>query len=196
MGVPQLLLASTAVSAYGSYQQGKAQARQYQAQAQIAQRQSEAEARNYERQVQADLFNAKLAELDAQSVMAATGANEDTQRRQARQILAAQRGAMIQSGTADTFSGQMLLDQSLMEAERDALNIRYQGIFEARNIEQEAQNLRMSAEQAEINAQTARALGTAGAANLQASATSARRAGAMGAATQLLGGYYQYKKGR
>jgi hypothetical protein len=103
---------------------------------------------------------------------------------------------MIQSGTADTFSGQMLLDQSLMEAERDALNIRYQGIMEAKNIEQEAQNLRMRAEQAEINAQTARALGTAGAANLQASATSARRAGAMGAATQLLGGYYQYKKGR
>lgn len=194
MGLPTLLIGGAVMKAGASYQAGKAQARNYQAQAAIAQTESEAQARNLERQAQADFFNAEMAAQDAQDVAYAAGLDEDRTRREGRQVLAAQRAAMAQNGVAGTFTSDMLEMQSMYELELDALNVRYGGILQSRGLMAEAQNYEEAAKQAEINAQTARIIGASSALNLQSSARSAKKAGKIGAASALLGGYTDYKR--
>jgi hypothetical protein len=196
MGLPTVLLAGSAVSAYGQYRSGKDAAANYRAQAQIAANEGEAQALNLERQAEADRFNARMAEQDAREVSFAAGLDEDKTRREGRQILAAQRAAMIQNGVAGTFTSDQIELQSMYELELDALNVRYGGILQSRSLQQEAQNLLESAEMAEYNAATARQIGASSALNLQRSARSARKTGTLGAAGALLGGYADYRKAK
>lgn len=195
MGAAGLLLGGTAISAYGTYQSGREQERQYAFQSQIQKAQSEAEARNLERQSETDRFNAELAEEEAKNIMLAASLNEDYQRRVSRNLLASQRASLVQAGMAGTFAGQKLAEQSAVDAEKDALMIRYDGILKKGTLQAEAGQLREQAEFSAYNAEVTRRIGTAGAANLLASGKQAKRAGTLGAAATLLGGYGKYKAG-
>ena len=189
MGAPAILLgASTAVSSYGSYKQGKAQAAQYAAQADIERQQTAAAVRNMQRQIESDLTNAELAAQDAKEALSAASLDEDVQRRMSRQTLASQRAAMIQNGIADTFTGQALEMDAMMATELDALNIRYAGQLQSRQFMSEADAFRAQAEQTEENIITTKRLGVANVQNLLTSGRNARSAGNLSAAGTLLGG--------
>lgn len=96
-----LTLLSTGLSMAQQYQQGRSEKAAYEAQA------------------RADENNARAVALE-------TSINEDTVRRQNRQKLAAIRAEQSQAGlVGGTATGSYL--QSFLNAERDALNLRYRG---------------------------------------------------------------------
>jgi hypothetical protein len=149
------------VSAYGAIQQGQQQQAALQQQANQAQRDKDA------------LVNqARVARQQA-------GAEEESQRREARQLLATQRAAIGQSGASGGTLG-LLQEDSEMQAELDALNIRYGG-------EQQASNLLSQANEAGISSGI-----------LKGNASQASRAGYLGAGAGLLSSgaslYSKYKK--
>lgn len=144
------LIASAAASAYGSYSQGQQQAQNYKAQAAVAAR------------------NAMLQRQQARTARQQAGAEEEAQRRQAAQFLGTQRAAIGQSGIGYGGSAGQLIEDSAIQAELDALNIRYGG-------EQQAQGLLEQARSSELESGL-----------LRANAKQARAAGAMGAGTSLL----------
>ena len=85
----------------------------------------------------------------ADQVIAETGAAEEAQRRQATQALAKMQAAQAQSGlvggsTADVYR------QSAIDAELDALNIRYEGYSRASALKQQAKATKKSATAAGI----------------------------------------------
>lgn len=146
------MIASTAVTAVSAISQGNAAA---------AQAQSQANAANY---------NAVMAEQNASSAMAAASANEDAKRRQSAHQMGqlraglAENGIGLNSGTAGD-----LTEEAAMNAELDALNIRYQGQQQARDYKAQAALGVQQAQQANANASAARTSGylTAGASALQ-----------------------------
>lgn len=71
--------------------------------------------------------DAKIAGVNADLASAQAGAAEEAQRRQAREVLARQRAAIGQSGFTNSGSFAKVQEQSAVEAELDALNIRYGG---------------------------------------------------------------------
>lgn len=79
-------------------------------------------------QANANRYNAGVAQTNAENVSSQTVAAEETQRRKARQVLGSQRAALAQTGF-DPGSGSLagIYDQSVMNAEMDALNLRYEG---------------------------------------------------------------------
>lgn len=99
--------AGTALSAYGSYSQGQAQA---------AQAKAAANAANY---------NATVARNNAQLALEQGNANEESQRRHARMALGQQRAALAEAGIGLEGTGGDLYEQSASGAELDAQNIRY-----------------------------------------------------------------------
>jgi hypothetical protein len=89
-------------------------------------------------QAMAALYSGVMAKRDADSESellsqeARTSAQqsvavEEAQRRQARQFLAMQSAAIGESGTGTGGSNRVLMQQSAIEAELEALNIRYAG---------------------------------------------------------------------
>lgn len=135
-----LMIASTAFSAIGSIAQGNAANAAAQANANALTQQAEAENR-------------------------AAGAREEAQRRQNRQFLGGQRAALAQAGIGVNGSAYDVARQSSINAEMDALNIRYEGELAAKGLRDQATMQRFEGKQAK----TAGYLG-AGAAILQGAA--------------------------
>lgn len=120
-----LMLASGAVQAVGSIVQGNAANAAAKANAAALEQQAEAENR-------------------------AAGAREETQRRQNRQFLGAQRAALAQAGIGVEGSAYDIARQSAINAELDALNIRYEGQLRSNKLRNEAKITRFEGKQAKI----------------------------------------------
>ena len=117
MAGPELIIASTIISAVGALQAGAA---------------AEAQA---ETQAQANRYNAQVKELQAGVERQVAGRKEEAQRREARQVLGEQRAALAQSGVQlGTGSAADIQEQSATMAELDALTIRYQGEMAAKGL--------------------------------------------------------------
>lgn len=145
-----LFVGSSLFGAFGQYQQGQEQAANLKTQSRIASR------------------NAQLLRTQAATARQQAGLDEEAQRRDARRFLGTQRAAVGQAGIGYGGSVADLLEDSAVQAELDALNIRYGGELQATDILNQAN---MSDTEARI---------------LKANAKSAKRAGVMGAATSLL----------
>jgi hypothetical protein len=83
-------------------------------------------------------YNAALAEQNAAVQRQQAGAREEAQRREAGQVLGAQRAAFAQSGGGMGGSAADVMQQSATNAELDALTLRYEGELRARGLEAEA----------------------------------------------------------
>ena len=114
--VVPLMVASTAISAIGAIQQGKAAEAQAKAQA------------------DANKYNARVKEIQAGVEREAAGRREEQQRRKARQVLGEQRAALVQSGIGMMGSALDIEEQSATAAELDALSIRYEGELAAKGM--------------------------------------------------------------
>ena len=146
-----IMMVATAVTAVGSIASGNAAA---------AQQESAANAANY---------NAQVNENNAQTALQSANANEEAQRRKSAQQLGQQRAGLAENGIGlDSGTATDLTEQSAMNAEMDALNIRYQGKTQAQAYKSGAALDRMQASQAMSNASAARTSGylTAGASAL------------------------------
>lgn len=86
---------------------------------------------------QADAESGVLSQ-EAQIVGQQTVAAEDAQRRQARQFLSTQAAAIGESGTGYGGSNAKLREQSAIEAELEALNIRYSGALKRTGLQAQA----------------------------------------------------------
>ena len=83
--------------------------------------------------------NANALNQRASQTLQAAGVREDQTRERGRQALAAQRSAMLANGV-DPTSGSALVgsEQQMRDAELDALTVRYEGILQARDFNQQA----------------------------------------------------------
>lgn len=137
-----LMIASAAMQAVGSIAQGNAANAAAQANANALNQQAEAENR-------------------------AAGMREEQQRRQNRQFLGTQRAALAQAGIGVDGSAYDIARQSAINAELDALNIRYEGQLRAKGLRDQATVTRFEGRQA-------------------------RTAGFLGAGAAILGGVTNY----
>jgi hypothetical protein len=75
--------------------------------------------------------NALALRQQGDVVMQQSNLEEETQRKQARQVAGEQRAAMSQAGTGlNSSTNEKLMVQSAAAAEQDALNVRYGGLLE------------------------------------------------------------------
>lgn len=95
-------------------------------------------------------FNAALLEQNSTAELQQTGQREEAQRRQARQVLGAQRAALAESGGGMGGSAADVMQQSSANAELDALMMRYEGDLRARGMRTEAVMERYAGKQAKI----------------------------------------------
>jgi hypothetical protein len=114
-----LIIAGTAISALGSIQQGKS-----------AQSAANANADNLEQ-------NAAIERSQANQ-------REEAKRREARMILGNQRAGFAQAGGGMGGSAADVMRQSSINAELDALTLRYEGDLRARGMQAEAQQERFA----------------------------------------------------
>jgi len=119
--VVPLMVASTAISAIGAIQQGKAAEAQAKAQA------------------DANAYNARVKEIQAGVEREAAGRREEQQRRKARQVLGEQRAGLAQAGIGMMGSALDIEEQSATAAELDALTIRYEGEMAAKGLMYDAE---------------------------------------------------------
>jgi hypothetical protein len=85
----------------------------------------------------------KRAAADQARVAQAQGyADEQTQRRSARQLMGAQAAAIAQAGTGWGGTNAGVIEQSAINAEMDALNIRYGAATKAFNLKQQGKAAR------------------------------------------------------
>lgn len=96
-------------------------------------------------------YNAKQEEVSADVARRNAAAREDAQRREARKFLGRQRAAIAESGTGFGGSATDIMIESAMDAELDALNIRYQGDLEARGLTEQAKLTRLEGKQRQAN---------------------------------------------
>lgn len=156
---PHLMLIGAAVQAVGAIQAGKAQ-------------KAEANAR-----AQANQYNAKVKEMNAQVARTQANAREEQQRRKGRQVLGAQRAGIAQAGIGFSGSALDIMEQSADMAELDALNIRYEGELQSTGLLADAEAERY---EADVNRMAGR---------------NAMKAAYIGAGSALIGGasnYYTY----
>lgn len=96
--------------------------------------QAQAEKADMENQQHASEYQAQVSRNNAENVLSATNANEELQRRKSASQLGAQRAALAEGGMSlSSGTGGDLTNQSALNAEMDALNIRYQGTLRARD---------------------------------------------------------------
>lgn len=141
------------MSAYSAYSQGQAQAA-------AANQQAAAARRAQDLQIQ----QARVARQQA-------GAEEEATRRAAREQLATQRAAIGQAGIGYGGTAGLLQEDSALQAELDAMNIRYGGEMQGLGLLNQAS---ASGEEARIQ---------------KNNASKAKMAGLVGAGTSLLGSY-------
>lgn len=193
-----LLVASTAVSAFGAYKQGQAAsaAAKAQGQANMFQAQSDAEALNYNAGVAES--NAVVAENNARAIRDQASAKEQSFLRNVSQLRGKARAAAAQSGAGFEGSNADVMRQNDILAELDALNIRYGGAMEAYGQERTGMNLRS---QAGLNRYMASRALAGGAYNMNVAnmnADAASKAGLLNAGASILSGatnYSLYKGG-
>lgn len=156
MGAPAMLIGGTVVQALGEKQAADAQAAQIRSQQQAA------------------MYNSSLAQQNARVERQQAGAREEAQRRRAGQVLGEQRAAFAQAGTGMGGSAADVMAQSLINAELDALTLRYEGEMRARG-----QEITATQEMAE-------------AAALDVAAANTKKQGRMRALGTILGGTGRY----
>lgn len=100
-------------------------------------RSAQAEEINANAQADAMTYNAKTLENQAITAQNQANSAEERQRRMARQQEGALRAALNQTGSAGG-TGIGVLEQSSVNAELDALNLRYEGQIKATALEDEA----------------------------------------------------------
>lgn len=86
--------------------------------------------------------NAKLDELAAKAALDQAGRDEETQRREASAFLGKQQAAFAEAGLGSEGSAGLLMKQSSVLAELDALNIRYGGRMRGTGLLSQAANTR------------------------------------------------------
>lgn len=159
--MPFLSIASGVVGAIGTLSQAGAASATAQSQAQAAQ------------------YNATIERQRADAALQQADAQEEQSRRNSRKVIGAQRAALVENGIGlDSGTGSDLVQDSTLNAEMDALNIRYQGQLNARGFNAQAALDDYSSEAAKSRAD------------------SALTAGFFGAASSVLtgaGDYYKYK---
>lgn len=123
--LPMIAIASSAVQAIGAIRNGN---------------------------IQANVAKANAAALDTQAeeTRRATVSREELQRQHARAVIGDQLAGGAETGT--TLSGSNLdsLQQSMFNAEMDALQVRYQGLTQANDLNNEATQTRWRGRQARI----------------------------------------------
>lgn len=92
------------------------------------------EAQQLSAQADAAKYNAAVLRQQSDQALRTSAAEEATQRRQAEQVLGTQRAAIAESGLGFGGSAADVMRESRIEAELDALNIRYKGQLESRNL--------------------------------------------------------------
>lgn len=155
--IPAMMIASAAISAVGAIQQGNAAKAQADSQAQAAQ------------------YNATMAAQNADTAQQAANANEEAQRRKSAGDMGRMRAGLAENGIGfDSGTATDLTESSAMNAELDALNIRYQGKQQARDYKAQA------------------AMGTQQAAAYNAAGNAAQTAGYLSAGASALSSYGRY----
>lgn len=91
----------------------------------------------YTQKQQADT-EADVAKKNAEAAAQQASAAEDAQRRRSRSILARQRAAIAESGIGFGGSSETLQQDSAVQAELDALNVRYEGRMRGLGLQTEA----------------------------------------------------------
>jgi hypothetical protein len=132
-----LMIASTAMSAMGALQQGKAQAASYSAQA------------------GANEYNAVVAQNNAKIAADQANAQEEQQRRRFRDLQGKALAGVAQSGAGFSGSNADVLRDNEVNNELDALTIRYEGINKVKSLESQAQIEKYNAAVNRSNAKTA-----------------------------------------
>lgn len=138
----------SAISAVGAISQAKATQQQMN---------SQADAANY---------NAIVANQNADTALQASSANEEAQRRKSAVAMGTQRAGLAESGIGlNSGTATDLTEQSALNAEMDALNIRYAGQTQAQAYKTQSALDVQAAQQAKANASSAMTSGylTAGA---------------------------------
>lgn len=152
MGAAAIPLAVAGLGAFSAIQEGKQQESAL------------------KQQAAAERRNQLLLQQQARTARQQAGSEEEALRRQTRQFQGTQRAAMGQSGVGFGGTPGLLYDDNAMQAELDALNIRYGG-------EQQASNLLNQAAEAGYASKV-----------LKSNAKQARRNSYMKAGTSLLSG--------
>lgn len=91
---------------------------------------------------------AELADANAEAAAQQANAAEDAQRRRNRSILARQRAAIAESGIGFGGSSERLQQDSAVQAELDALNVRYEGRLRGLGFQNDARFARSRASSA------------------------------------------------
>jgi len=104
-----LMLAGTAASMYGGY------------------RSSQSQAANQEYQAKIEKYNADIARRQAEIEGAQSAQRENLVRSRGRQVIAMQRAGMMEAGVGSVGSALDVHGASVVAAEVDALNVRYEG---------------------------------------------------------------------
>lgn len=140
MAMP-LMIAGTAMSAYGAIRQGQAQ-----------------EA-NYNAQAQANEYNAVVAQNNARVAAEQANAQEEQQRRHFRSMQGQAMAGVAQSGAGFDGSNADVLAQNQVNNELDALTIRYEGQNKMKSLESQAQIEKYNAATNRMNAKEAKTAG-------------------------------------
>jgi hypothetical protein len=113
------------------------------------------QADNYKAQAKQDEINAQIARDAAVRAGQEANANEDAQRRQTAVRMGAQTASLAENGMIGSQTGADLVADSALNAELDALNIRYAGKLKQQGFYQEADNFARSAQANRKNAKGA-----------------------------------------
>lgn len=89
-------------------------------------------------------YNAQLDELSAKAAFDQAGRDEETQRRESAAFLGKQQAAFAEAGLGSEGSAGLLMNQSAVLAELDALNIRYGGRLRGTGLLSQAANTRLA----------------------------------------------------
>jgi len=133
---------------------------------------AQAQAASAKSQQQAANYNATVEKQNAMSAEAAASANEMNMRRQNDQILGAQRARVAESAGGFTGTNVGVLNQSGANLELSALNTRYQGTMQARGLLAQSNLDQYQGKVAGMNASSAMRAGYIGAAASALGATS------------------------
>lgn len=118
--------------------------------------QAQAAKQQYQSQADAANYNATVANQNAETALQASSANEEAQRRKSAQDMGHLRAGLAENGIGlDSGTATDLTEQSALNAEMDALNIRYQGQTQARAYKTQSALDTQAANQARSNASAA-----------------------------------------
>lgn len=139
-------VAGAGVAAYGSMQQADAQSQA-----------AENQARAQDYQAQLDRRNEQIATNNAHAASDQANAREEAMRRRADAFMGEKMASIAQSGTGFDGSNLASIEQDRVNAELDALNIRYEGDTQAKGLMATAGNYGAQSNLDSMNANQSRA---------------------------------------